>query len=89
MQNSHSAKPLLYKISGTWGNHEGSMVLWVLILALCGGAVAGFGTNLPSALQARVLAMLALIGGRLPRLHPGDLQPLRPGLAAAGRTARG
>ncbi|RAI57133.1 heme lyase CcmF/NrfE family subunit [Roseicella frigidaeris] len=61
VQNSHSAKPLLYKISGTWGNHEGSMVLWVLILALCGGAVAAFGNNLPSALQARVLAVLALI----------------------------
>ena len=61
VQNSHSAKPLLYKISGSWGNHEGSMVLWVLILALCGGAVAGFGGNLPSALQARVLAILALV----------------------------
>jgi cytochrome c-type biogenesis protein CcmF len=62
VQNSHSAKPMLYKLSGTWGNHEGSMVLWVLILALCGGAVAGFGGNLPSALQARVLAVLALVG---------------------------
>jgi cytochrome c-type biogenesis protein CcmF len=61
VQNSHSAKPWLYKISGTWASHEGSMILWVLILALCGGAVAGFGTNLPSALQARVLAILALI----------------------------
>ncbi|MFC7475663.1 heme lyase CcmF/NrfE family subunit [Dankookia sp. GCM10030260] len=61
VQNSHSAKPWLYKISGTWASHEGSMVLWVLILALCGGAVAGFGANLPSALQARVLAVLALI----------------------------
>lgn len=61
VQNSHSAKPLLYKISGTWGNHEGSMILWVLILALCGGAVAGFGGNLPSALQARVLAVLGLV----------------------------
>jgi cytochrome c-type biogenesis protein CcmF len=62
VQNSHSAKPMLYKLSGSWGNHEGSMVLWVLILALCGGAVAGFGSNLPSALQARVLAVLALVG---------------------------
>ncbi len=61
VQNSHSAKPLLYKLSGTWGNHEGSMVLWVLILALCGGAVAGFGGNLPSALQARVLGILGLV----------------------------
>src|SRR4051812_20039000 len=61
VQNSHSAKPLLYKLSGTWGNHEGSMVLWVFILTLCGGAVAGFGGSLPSALQARVLAVLALV----------------------------
>ncbi|MBV1795840.1 heme lyase CcmF/NrfE family subunit [Siccirubricoccus sp. G192] len=61
VQNSHSAKPLLYKLSGTWGSHEGSMVLWVLILALCGGAVASFGRNLPSALQARVLAVLGLV----------------------------
>jgi cytochrome c-type biogenesis protein CcmF len=61
VQNSHSAKPMLYKLSGSWGNHEGSMVLWVLILALCGGAVAAFGRNLPSRLQARVLAVLALV----------------------------
>jgi cytochrome c-type biogenesis protein CcmF len=62
VQNSHSAKPMIYKLTGTWGNHEGSMVLWVLILALCGGAVAGFGRDLPGALQARVLAVLGLVG---------------------------
>jgi cytochrome c-type biogenesis protein CcmF len=45
--NSHTAKPLIYKISGVWGNHEGSMLLWVLILAVVGAAVALFGTNLP------------------------------------------
>src|SRR5262249_9185694 len=44
-----------------WGNHEGSMLLWVLILALCGGAVAAFGRNLPSALQARVIGVLGAI----------------------------
>jgi cytochrome c-type biogenesis protein CcmF len=55
--NSHSAKPLIYKIAGVWGNHEGSMVLWVLILALFGAAVATFGTNLPRELQANVLAV--------------------------------
>ncbi len=60
--NSHSAKPLLYKISGVWGNHEGSMVLWVLILALFGGAVAGLGGNLPPTLRARVLAVQGMIG---------------------------
>lgn len=61
VQNSHSAKPLLYKISGVWGNHEGSMLLWLLVLALCGAAVASFGRNLPSSLQARVLAVLGMI----------------------------
>jgi len=56
-RNSAVAKPLLYKISGVWGNHEGSMVLWVLILALFGAAVATFGANLPHQLKANVLAV--------------------------------
>jgi len=60
-QNSHTDKPLLYKISGTWGNHEGSMLLWVLILAAFGGAVAFFGANLPPSLRARVLGIQSLI----------------------------
>jgi cytochrome c-type biogenesis protein CcmF len=59
--NSHSDKPLLYKISGVWGNHEGSMLLWVLILALFGAAVAFYGTNLPDTLRANVLAVQAAI----------------------------
>ncbi len=59
--NSHSTKPLLYRISGVWGNHEGSMVLWVLILALFGAAVAAFGRNLPATLKANVLAVQASI----------------------------
>ena len=61
-QNSAAAKPLLYKISGVWGNHEGSMVLWVLILALFGAAVASFGSNLPPELRANVLAVQGSIG---------------------------
>jgi cytochrome c-type biogenesis protein CcmF len=61
-RNSHSAKPLIYKIAGVWGNHEGSMVLWVLMLALFGAAVATFGNNLPRQLQANVLAVQASIG---------------------------
>src|ERR1700710_1696589 len=60
--NSHSAKPLIYKISGVWGNHEGSMLLWALILSLFGAAVAIFGANLPDTLRSRVLAIQALIG---------------------------
>lgn len=61
-ENSHSAKPLLYKIAGVWGNHEGSMVLWVLILALFGSSVALFGNNLPLELKSRVLAIQGSIG---------------------------
>ena len=61
VQNSHSAKPLLYKISGAWGNHEGSLLLWVLILALFGAMVATFGRNLPPSLRARTLAVQAMI----------------------------
>jgi cytochrome c-type biogenesis protein CcmF len=60
--NSHSAKPMLYKVTGVWGNHEGSMLLWVLILALFGAAVAQFGSNLPPTLKARVLAVQGTIG---------------------------
>jgi len=60
-ENSHSAKPLVYKITGVWGNHEGSMLLWVLILALFGALVAAFGSNLPAALKATVLAVQAWI----------------------------
>ena len=60
--NSISMKPLLYKLSGVWSNHEGSMLLWVFILALFGAAVALFSHNLPPALRARVLAVQAMIG---------------------------
>ncbi len=60
--NSHSAKPMLYRVTGTWGNHEGSMLLWVLILALFGAMVAAFGANLPQGLKARALAVQGLIG---------------------------
>ncbi|MBV9586634.1 MAG: heme lyase CcmF/NrfE family subunit, partial [Alphaproteobacteria bacterium] len=60
--NSSSLKPLLYKLTGVWSNHEGSMLLWVFILALFGAAVAAFGHNLPPALRARVLAVQAMIG---------------------------
>jgi len=60
--NSHSLKPMLYKVSGVWGNHEGSMLLWVLVLALFSAAVVLFGRNLPPTLKARVLAVQAMVG---------------------------
>ncbi|WP_284162932.1 heme lyase CcmF/NrfE family subunit [Frigidibacter sp. SD6-1] len=61
-ENSHTAKPLIYKVAGTWGNHEGSMLLWVLILALFGACAGWFGAGLPPALRARVLSVQAMIG---------------------------
>ncbi|WP_024517489.1 heme lyase CcmF/NrfE family subunit [Bradyrhizobium sp. Tv2a-2] len=60
-ENSHSMKPLIYKITGVWGSHEGSMLLWVSILALFGGLLAAFGNNLPLSLRAHVLAVQAWI----------------------------
>ncbi|MDE1985726.1 MAG: heme lyase CcmF/NrfE family subunit [Alphaproteobacteria bacterium] len=61
VQNSHTDKPLLYKITGVWGSHEGSMMLWTFILTLYGMAVAVFGGNLPPGLRARVLSVQAMI----------------------------
>jgi cytochrome c-type biogenesis protein CcmF len=60
--NSHTDKPMLYKVTGVWGNHEGSMLLWVLILALFGAMAGWFGGNLPDRLRARVLAVQASVG---------------------------
>lgn len=61
-ENSHSAKPMLYKVTGVWGNHEGSMLFWVTILSLFGAAAATFGEHLPPALRARVLSVQGAIG---------------------------
>jgi cytochrome c-type biogenesis protein CcmF len=60
-ENSHSLKPWIYKVSGVWGNHEGSLLLWVLILALSGSAVAAFGQGIPDRLRALALAVQAAI----------------------------
>ncbi|OUS08661.1 c-type cytochrome biogenesis protein CcmF [Rhodobacterales bacterium 52_120_T64] len=60
--NSHSAKPMLYKVTGVWANHEGSMLLWLTILTLFGATVAVWGGNLPPSLKARVLSVQSMIG---------------------------
>ena len=60
-EHANSAQPLLFKITAVWGNHEGSMVLWVLILVIMGAAVAAFGKALPKDLLALVLAMQSLL----------------------------
>ncbi|NTI73902.1 heme lyase CcmF/NrfE family subunit [Rhizobium rhizogenes] len=60
-ENSHSLMPMIFKISGVWGNHEGSMMLWLLILALFSALVALFGRNLPDTLRVNVLAVQSWI----------------------------
>lgn len=60
-ENSHTLKPMLYKVAGVWGNHEGSLLLWVLVLALFGAALALAGGALPAGLRARVLAVQGLV----------------------------
>ena len=61
VENSHSLKPMLFKIAGTWGSHEGSLLLWVLILTVFGAAVSVFGANIPDSLKARTLSVQAWI----------------------------
>ena len=62
VENSHSLKPMIYKISGVWGNHEGSMMLWILILTLCGAAMAVFSRAIPARLLADSLAVQGCLG---------------------------
>ncbi len=59
--NSTLSMPTIYKFTGTWGNHEGSLLLWVLILSGFGASVVLAGRNLPPTLRARVVAVQAMI----------------------------
>lgn len=61
VENSHTAKPMIYKISGVWGNHEGSMLLWVLILSVFGALVAANPGAAPLRLRTNALAVQAAI----------------------------
>ncbi len=60
-QHSNLVQPLMYRISGVWGSHEGSLLLWSLILSIWTIAVATYSRNLPEILMARVLAVMAMI----------------------------
>ncbi len=61
VENSHTAKPMLYKVAGVWGNHEGSLLLWMLALSFYGACAHWFGGRLPATLKARVLAVQGAI----------------------------
>ena len=95
--NSHTEQPLIYRVTSTWGNHEGSMLLWCLILALFGASVALFGAHLPVRLKALTLgvqgwiatAFLAFVlftSNPFERLSPvpGEGQDLNPILQDLG-----
>ena len=60
--NSHADKPWLYKFAGTWGNHEGSMLLWIAVMAVAGGLVAIFERRLKERTLQATLAAQAAIG---------------------------
>jgi len=61
-ENSHSAKPLIFKLAGTWGNHEGSMLLWVTVMAGMGGLIAVLERRLPERTMLATLATQAFVG---------------------------
>ena len=82
VENSHSAKPFIYKLTGVWGNHEGSMLLWTLILALFGALVALSRTSLPHRLRAGTLAAQ---GSVIPAVSADDIKPVSPDVASACR----
>ncbi|TRW14833.1 heme lyase CcmF/NrfE family subunit [Glacieibacterium frigidum] len=60
--HSNATQPGIYRFAATWGNHEGSMLLWVLILAVFGAGLARFPGNIREALLARTLAVQGMIG---------------------------
>ena len=88
-ENSHSAKPMLYKISGTWGNHEGSLVLWVWILALFGGAVAAVRPQPAAVVPGPRAGRPGADRRRLPGLHAVHLQPVPAARSGTARRAAG
>ena len=61
-QHSNSRLPLQYRIAGVWGGHEGSLLLWVMMLSLWALAVAAFSRSLPDDMVARVQGVLGLVG---------------------------
>ena len=75
-QNSNTLLPLHYKITATWGGHEGSLLLWILVLSGWTLAVALFSQRLPLELAARVLAILGISQYWLSVVYIDDLKPI-------------
>ncbi len=85
--NSNRSLPTHYRFAAVWGGHEGSMLLWTLMLAVWTVAVARFSAHLPDKVMARILAVMGWLVVRLPALHADDLEPVRPAGADARPTA--
>ena len=85
--NSNSQLPLQYRIAATWGSHEGSMLLWVLMLGGWTLAVALKSRHLPDEMVARVLGVMGLVSARLPAVHAAHVQSVRAAVPAGRRTA--
>src|SRR5262249_36685476 len=77
-ENSHSTMPLIYKFTSVWGNHEGSMLLWVLILAVFGALAAACGRNMPAPLKATVLAVQSWVAAAFSLFTPVPPTPFFP-----------
>ena len=87
-ENSHADKPWLYKFAGTWGNHEGSMLLWVTVLAIAGAVVALFERHLDEPSLGRDACRAGGAGAGLLRVPVVRVQSVRAAQPGAGRGAR-
>ena len=76
-ENSNSALPLFYRVTALWGAHEGSMLLWILVLTLWTMALVARSRHLPPAFAARALGVLGVISFCFLLFTLGDLQPVR------------
>ena len=85
--NSNTELPEIYKFAAVWGAHEGSLLLWALIMAVWTSAVAVFSKTLPADVVARVLARHGLYRRRLYAVHPVYLEPVRTHLPDPARWA--
>ena len=75
-QNSNLLLPMHYRISAVWGAHEGSLLLWVLILSIWTVAVAAFSRSVPDGFVARVLGVMGWISIGFHPVYPADVQPV-------------
>ena len=87
--NSHSMKPMIFKLSGAWGNHEGSMLLWVTVMALAGALIAWLERRLPEKTMQATLASqgFVAIGFYAFLLLSSGRSAIRPGTSANTRSA--